>query len=159
PAGALFTSSVYMNVSTTGALSLAAGAGLYDIPAAQHAMALATRVLLVGVIQPLAGLFRLGCIVRFVSKSVMTGFLNGLAVLIILGQFGELTGFQSRFTNNVARTLDLLLRPDQVHVPTTIIGGLTLALIVLLLSTRLRRFAFIIAIGVSTFLLAILTTV
>lgn len=159
PAGALFTSSVYMNVSTTGALSLAAGAGLDGIPVAQHAASLVTLVLLVGAIQVLAGLFRLGFLIRFVSNSVMTGFLNGLAVLIILGQFGELTGFQSRFGNNVARSLELLLRPDQIHVPTTIIGGLTLALIVLLLNTRLRRFAFIIAIGVSTLLLVVLSSV
>lgn len=158
PTAALFTSSVYMNVSTTGALSLAAGAGLASIPEAQHAAALVTLVVLAGLIQALAGLFRLGFIVRFVSNSVMTGFLNGLAVLIILGQLGELTGFQSRFSNNVVRSLNLLLRPDQIDIPTTIVGGLTLALIVLLLFTRLRRFAFIIAIGLSTILLALLST-
>ena len=112
---------------------------------------------MVGVIQLLAGLFRLGFIVRFVSNSVMTGFLNGVAVLIILGQLGDLTGYRSPFSNNVARALDLMLRADQVDVPTTIIGGLTLALIVLLLRTRWRKFAFIIAIGVATVLLAVLS--
>ncbi|MFZ1771716.1 MAG: SulP family inorganic anion transporter [Caldilinea sp.] len=156
PTGAIFTSSVFMNVSTTGALSLAAGAGLAGIPDAQRASALVTLVLLVGLIQALSGLFRLGFIVRFVSNSVMTGFLNGLAVLIILGQLGELTGFESRFANNVVRSLNLLLRPSQVDLPSTIIGGLTLALIVLLLFTRLRRFAFIIAISVATVLLTLM---
>jgi sulfate permease, SulP family len=157
PAAALFTSSVFMNVSTTGALSLAAGAGLAGIPDAQKPQALVTLVLLVGLIQALAGLFRLGFTVRFVSNAVMTGFLNGLAVLIILGQLGELTGFPSRFANNVARTLNLLLRPDLIDIPTTIIGGLTLALIVVMLRTRWRRFAFIIAIGAATLLLALLS--
>jgi SulP family sulfate permease len=156
PVGAIFTSSVFMNVSTTGALSVAAGAALTDFPEVQRMAALATLVLLVGVLQLLAGLFKLGFIVRFVSNAVMTGFLNGIAVLIILGQLGDLTGFQSRFSNNVARALDLALRLDQVHVPTTIIGLLTLALIVLLLQTRLRRFAFILAISVATVLLAVL---
>ena len=60
PVGAIFTSSVYMNVSTTSALSVAAGAGLAGIPADDHAAALAAMVLLVGVFQLLAGLFRLG---------------------------------------------------------------------------------------------------
>ena len=106
---------------------VAAGAGLVRHSSGATAAALVTLVLLVGVIQMLAGLFRLGFIVRFVSNSVMTGFLNGLAVLIILGQLGELTGFRSRFDNNVARALDLMLRLDQVDIPTTIIGGLTLA--------------------------------
>jgi SulP family sulfate permease len=105
----------------------------------------------------LAGLFKLGFVVRFVSNSVMTGFLNGVAVLIILGQLGDLTGYQSPFNNSVARALDLLLRLPRIDVPTTIIGLLTLGLIVLLLRTRLGRFAFIIAIGISTVLLALLS--
>ena len=157
PIGAIFTSSVFMNVSTTGALSVAAGAGLAGIPASQRYEALAVLVLLVGVIQLLAGLFRLGFLLRFVSNAVMTGFLNGVAVLIILGQLGDLTGFRSAFSNNVVRALDLLLRFGQINVPTTIIGVLTLALIVLLLQTRLRKFAFLIAIVVATLLLAVLS--
>jgi sulfate permease, SulP family len=157
PIGAIFTSSVFMNVSTTSALSVAAGAGLVAVPASQRMEALAVMVFLVGLIQLLAGLFRLGFILRFVSNAVMTGFLNGVAVLIILGQLGDLTGFSSPYRNSVARTLHLLLNPTQIVVPTTIIGVLTLALIVALLLTRLRRFAFIIAIGAATLLLAILT--
>lgn len=156
PVGAIFTSSVYMNVSTTSALSVAAGAALAEIPDVQRAAALAVLVLLVGVIQLLAGLFRLGFIVRFVSNAVMTGFLNGIAVLIILGQLGELTGYQSRFSNSVARALDLALRLDRVDIPTTIIGLLTLGLIVLVLQTRWRRFAFILAIAAATVLLMVL---
>ena len=48
PVGAIFTSSVYMNVSTTSALSVAAGAALADIPEVERAAALAAMVLLVG---------------------------------------------------------------------------------------------------------------
>ena len=77
PIGAIFTSSVYMNVSTTAALSVAAGDGLAGMPDSQKVEALAALVLLVGGIQLLAGLFRLGFLVRFVSNAVMTGFLNG----------------------------------------------------------------------------------
>ena len=157
PVGAIFTSSVYMNVSTTSALSVAAGAALADIPEMERAAALAAMVLLVGALQLLAGLFRLGFIVHFVSNAVMTGFLNGIAVLIILGQLGDLTGFQSRFSNNVARALDLALRLDQVHLPTTLIGFSALGVIVLLLQTRWRKFAFILAISVATVLLTVLS--
>jgi SulP family sulfate permease len=107
PIGAIFSSSVFMNVSTTGALSVAAGVVLLDFPAGQRAEALVVLVLLVGVIQLLAGLFRLGFLIRFVSNAVMTGFLNGVAVLIILGQLSDLTGFQSSFSNRVAQALDL----------------------------------------------------
>ena len=86
----------------------------------------------------------------------MTGFLNGVAVLIILGQLDDLTGYDSPFRNSLIRAVDLMLNPTQIVIPTTIIGVFTLVLIVLLLTTKLRRFAFIIAIVTSTFLLVIL---
>jgi len=48
--------------------------------------------ILMGVIQILAGLLKLGRLMRFVSQSVMTGFVNALAILIFLAQLPELTG-------------------------------------------------------------------
>ncbi len=158
PIGAIFSSSVFMNVSTTGALSVAAGVVLVDFPAGQRAEALVVLVLLVGAIQLLTGLFRLGFLIRFVSNAVMTGFLNGVAVLIILGQLSDLTGYRSGFSNRVAQALDLLLRIGQIDLQATAIGVFTLALIVgLLWHKTLRRFAFIIAIAVATVLLTLLT--
>ena len=157
PVGALFTSSVYMNVSTTAAISVAVGAALTDFPAGQKVEAMVVLVLLVGVIQLLAGLFRLGFLIRFVSNAVMTGFLNGVAVLIILGQLSDLTGYRSTFSNRVAQALDLLLRIGQINVPATAIGGLALGLIVALLLTPWRRYAFIIGVVVTTVLLVILS--
>jgi sulfate permease, SulP family len=51
---------------------------------------LATTVL-TGVLQIGAGLLRLGSLMRFVSRSVITGFVNALAILIFLAQLPELT--------------------------------------------------------------------
>ena len=48
--------------------------------------------ILMGVFQILAGLAKLGRLMRFVSRSVMTGFVNALAILIFLAQLPELTG-------------------------------------------------------------------
>lgn len=157
PVGALLTSSVFINVSTTAALSVAVGAALADVPADLRVEALGILVLLVGAIQLLAGIFRLGFLTRFVSNAVMIGFLNGVAVLIILGQLSDLTGYSSTFSNRAAQALDLLLRIGQIDARTTIIGLMTLAIIVLLLVSPLRRFAFIIAIALATGLLALLT--
>jgi SulP family sulfate permease len=157
PIGALLTSSVFINVSTTAALSVAAGAALAEIPADQKVESLAALVLLVGAIQLFAGLFRLGFLVRFVSNAVMIGFLNGVAVLIVLGQLSDLTGYRSAFSNRVAQALDLLLRIGEINLQATLIGGATLATIVLLLFSPLRRFAFIVAIALATGLLALLT--
>ena len=48
--------------------------------------------LLTGVFQILIGLMKLGRYIRFVSRSVMTGFVNALAILIFLAQMPELIG-------------------------------------------------------------------
>jgi len=45
-------------------------------------------LLLVGVIQIAAGLFKLGKFVRLIPHSVMMGFVNGLAIVIFLSQLG-----------------------------------------------------------------------
>jgi sulfate permease, SulP family len=156
PVAAVFTSSIYMNVSTTSALAVAAADGLAGISAAEKVEALAVMVMLMGVIQVAAGLLRLGFLVRFVSNAVMIGFLNGVAVLIILGQLGDLTGYDSPYSHRVAQSLDLALHMNQAHVATTLVGLLTLALIVVLLRTRLRKFAFIIAIAAATLLVAVM---
>lgn len=53
---------------------------------------LLAATLLTGVLQILAGIFKLGLLMRFVSRSVVTGFVNALAILIFLAQLPELTG-------------------------------------------------------------------
>ncbi len=48
--------------------------------------------ILAGVFQVIAGALRLGILMRFVSRSVMTGFVNALALIILMAQFPQLTG-------------------------------------------------------------------
>ncbi len=52
---------------------------------------LLAATVLTGVLQILAGVFRLGVLMRFVSRSVITGFVNALAILIFMAQLPELT--------------------------------------------------------------------
>lgn len=47
--------------------------------------------ILMGLLQIVAGLLRLGLLMKFVSRSVMTGFVNALAILIFLAQLPQLT--------------------------------------------------------------------
>ncbi|MPV86262.1 SulP family inorganic anion transporter [Ostreibacterium oceani] len=53
---------------------------------------LLAATVLTGVIQILAGVLRLGSLLRFVSRSVVTGFVNALAILIFLAQLPEFSG-------------------------------------------------------------------
>ena len=52
---------------------------------------LLAATLLTGVLQIIAGWLRLGGLMRFVSRSVITGFVNALAILIFMAQLPELT--------------------------------------------------------------------
>lgn len=52
---------------------------------------LLAATLLTGVIQIIIGFLRLGSLMRFVSRSVVTGFVNALAILIFMAQLPELT--------------------------------------------------------------------
>jgi SulP family sulfate permease len=51
---------------------------------------LLAATVLAGLIQISAGLLKLGFVMRYVSKSVMTGFVNALAILIFMAQIPEL---------------------------------------------------------------------
>lgn len=53
---------------------------------------LLAATVLTGLIQIVAGVLRLGSMMRFVSRSVITGFVNALAILIFLAQMPELIG-------------------------------------------------------------------
>ncbi|MGD9739892.1 MAG: SulP family inorganic anion transporter [Bauldia sp.] len=53
---------------------------------------LLAATILAGILQILAGALGLGNLMRFVSRSVITGFVNALAILIFLAQLPELIG-------------------------------------------------------------------
>jgi SulP family sulfate permease len=52
---------------------------------------LLAATVLTGILQIIAGWVKLGVLMRFVSRSVITGFVNALAILIFLAQLPELT--------------------------------------------------------------------
>jgi SulP family sulfate permease len=141
---AVFTSSVIMNVDTTGATALAAGEILGDIDPAQHLEYLVVLALLVGLFMLLFGILKLGFLTRFISNAVFTGFMSGLGVITILSQVGDLTGYYSQAPNKVFQTLDALFNFRNIDIATMIVGLLTIALIVLVLRTRFERYAFLV---------------
>jgi SulP family sulfate permease len=74
--------------AATGAMALLMGGLVRD-----HGLEyLFAASILCGLFQIVIGLLRLGRYIRFVSKSVMTGFVNSLAILIFLAQMPELIG-------------------------------------------------------------------
>jgi SulP family sulfate permease len=67
---------------------------MVDLVADHGLQYLLAATVLTGVLQVLAGWLRLGNLMRFVSRSVITGFVNALAILIFMAQLPEITGAQ-----------------------------------------------------------------
>ncbi len=161
PLGAIFGSSAFMNVAATSALAITAGMALESYSGDAHATAMATLAVLTGLIMAAAGLLKMGRLLRFVANSVVIGFLTGVSINVILSQLGDFTGYSSSYSNKVVKAIDTLLHLDQVDVPTTVIGLLTVVVILLVNRTRLRNFSMLIGmvLGSALVILLGLTTV
>ena len=149
---AVFTSSVIMNVDSTSATAIATGDFLGGIPSEEHLGYMVVLGLLTGLFMLIFGLLRLGFLVRFISNSVMTGFLSGLGVLTILGQSGDLTGYYSEAPNKVLQSIDTVIHRQEIDRATFVLGLLTIALIIVLSRTRLERYSLAIALVIATVL-------
>jgi len=145
PVGALFSSAVFMNISTTSALAVATGQSLVEYPPGERESVLVTLVLLIGIFQVGLGLLRFGWVTRFISFPVMTGFMTGVAVLIVIGQLGDFTGYYSLYSGKIQQFADLILNKESIEWATLAIGLITILLIYGLESTHLSRFSFVIA--------------
>jgi SulP family sulfate permease len=108
--------------------------------------ALFTLSILTGVVMILAGLLRLGSFLRFVSNSVMTGFITAVGINIVLGQLNDFTGYDAEGGGRVTRTFDLILNFWKIDVPTLTVGAITIALIVALQRTRLGALGLVVAV-------------
>ncbi|PSL02815.1 SulP family sulfate permease [Haloactinopolyspora alba] len=135
-AGGLATSTRMMVVATTTAAALAAASALEGVDAADRPSALFLLTIIVGVLMIVAGLLRLGRYTRFVSHSVMTGFLTGVAASIFLGQLSGLTGAEVSGSTNVSKAVDLVTHLSRIDLASFGIGLGTLGILFGLMSTR-----------------------
>jgi SulP family sulfate permease len=154
--GSLLTSAQLMQIATTSASALAAGQAIAGYPEDQRDQALFLLVVLIGVSLAVFGLLRLGRLVRFVSHAVMTGFLIGVAAVLVLDQLAPLVGVSPRGPNEIVQFVDLLAHVAQFSVPTILTGLLALGIVVGLGRTRLATLASLVALVVPTLLVALL---
>jgi len=82
---ALFGGRPGMISGATGALAVV----MVSLVATHGVEYLFATVVLMGILQILAGIFRLGKFIRLVPHPVMLGFVNGLAIVIFMAQLGQ----------------------------------------------------------------------
>lgn len=149
-AGGLTSNTRMMVITTTSAAALAAGSALQDVAPAQRPAAVSLLVVMVGIVLVAAGLARLGRYTRFVSYSVMIGFLSGVAVNIVCSQVPDLTGAAARGAFPLAKAVNVVVRPGGIDVASLLAGLGALAILVVLARTRFSVVSALIALVVPT---------
>ena len=101
---------------------------------------LLAATILTGFLQIIAGFFKLGSLMRFVSRSVVTGFVNALAILIFMAQLPEFKGAGLQMYGMVALGLAIIyIFPRFTKaVPSPLISILTLTAISMYFGMDLR---------------------
>jgi sulfate permease, SulP family len=145
--GGFSTSSRLMVVTTTSASALAAGSVLVDLPGEDRSSALVVLTLIAGVMMVVAGILRLGRYTRFVSHSVMTGFLAGVSANIVFGQLPALVGMDVDGGRAVEKAFDVVTNLRDIDIPSLVVGTTALVLMVVLGRTRLKLFAAVAALA------------
>jgi SulP family sulfate permease len=148
--GGLSSNTRMMVISTTSAAALAAGSALQNVPPDQRPAAIPLLVILVGIALVAAGIARLGRYTRFVSYSVMIGFLTGISVNIVCSQIADLTGAQAHGDFPLAKAIDVLIHPSAIDLASLLAGLSALAILVLLARTRLSVMSSLIALVIPT---------
>jgi SulP family sulfate permease len=101
---------------------------------------LLAATVLTGLLQILAGVFKLSALMRFVSRSVITGFVNALAILIFLAQLPELTGVTwPVYTMTAAGLAIIYLFPYLTRsIPSPLVAIVVLTIVAIALNLDIR---------------------
>ncbi len=102
---------------------------------------LLAATILTGVLQIIAGWVRLGSLMRFVSRSVVTGFVNALAILIFMAQLPELIDVTWHVYAMTAAGLGIIYGLPYITraVPSPLVTIVVLTIVAMVLDLDIRR--------------------
>ncbi len=101
---------------------------------------LLAATVLTGIFQVIAGALKLGSLLRFVSRSVVTGFVNALAILIFMAQLPEFKGAGWQMYGMVAAGLGIIYLFPYVtkKIPSPLVAIVTLTVFSMIMGLDLR---------------------
>ena len=148
--GGLSSNTRLMMITTTLAAALAAGSALQGVPPDDRPAAIPLLVIMVGIVLVAAGIARLGRYTRFVSYSVMIGFLTGVAVNIVCGQISDLTGAPAHGEFPLAKAVSIISHPSSINLASLLTGLAALVILFVLVRTPAATFSTLIALLIPT---------
>ena len=132
---ALFGSSRQLMTGPDAATAIIVAASLGPLAGGDPERYLSLMVILTlmtGVLYIIAGFARLGFIANFLSQPILTGYLNGIALIIMAGQLQKLFGYSGEAEGFFPELAEFAGSLDQTHLPTLILSlGMLAALVVL----------------------------
>lgn len=135
---ALFCTSRHISTGPSSSLAAVAGGAVAvtGLSGAQAAQLVAAIALATGLLFLLLALLRMGWIASFLSRAVVTGFLAGAAVDVVVGELPKLTGTDAEGDNAWRELSSWLGSLGDVHGTTLFVGVIALGVIL-----SLRRLA------------------
>jgi sulfate permease, SulP family len=132
---ALFGSSHQLSVgpeSTTSVMAAAAISPLLLVDGSNYGVLTTTLAILVGVICVGGYLARLGFLANLLSKPILVGYMAGVALMMIAGQLGKISGISIQGTTVLAQVSQFIHQIDRVHPITLILAGLVLSFLLII---------------------------
>jgi SulP family sulfate permease len=151
-AGGLMQSTTVMVVATTSAAAVTTAEVMNDGPA-DPIRTLATLTILAGVLMLLATRLGFARLMRFVSASVMAGFMFGVGLILILGQLADATGVTTSGGSTLEKAINTLRQWQSFDVPSMLTAGTAILISILLGRGKLVAVAPLIGIVVPTLVL------
>ena len=118
--------------SSTALMTAAAVAALVADGTASHADAAAALALAVGAVCVIGWIARLGFLANLLSRPVLTGYMVGIAILMIVSQLGKVTGIDVQGDSVAARLRSFVSGLDQISLPTLAVATAVLVLLITL---------------------------
>ncbi|TCN31150.1 high affinity sulfate transporter 1 [Kribbella orskensis] len=115
--------------STTALMTAAAIGPLAAGDPTRYAMLAAVLALLVGGVFLVAWLARLGFLADLLSKPVLVGYMAGIAVIMVTGQLGRLTGVKVTGDSSLEEIASVARQIGSWHAPTVALSVAVLALL------------------------------
>jgi sulfate permease, SulP family len=128
---ALFCTSRHISTGPSSSLAAVAGGAVLvtNVGGNQAAQLVAAIAIATGALFLLLALFKLGWIAQFLSKAVITGFLAGAAIDVVIGELPKLTGTSTEGDNAWRELSSWLSTLGDVQGATLLVGIASLALI------------------------------
>jgi MFS superfamily sulfate permease-like transporter len=115
---------------TVGALVAAGAVISAGVGGSEEAVTLVAAITFVtGILFLLLALFRMGWISQFLSKAVITGFLFGAAIQVVIGELPKITGTSIEGSNSWQKLFSWLQSVPETDLATLVVGVISLVLI------------------------------